>query len=551
MATASGASYVLSSTHNVFVGSAPNTAISVTGSGTLTYNGVIANKPGSVGSWAKQGSGILALGGVNTYGGDTTINSGSLQITTDNDRLPTGTTVNLGQTGSASLGTLDLNGFNQAIAGLNSIIGTNATVGVFNTVKTGIGSSVLTLGGSGSYAYGDNTTANSGILTGALSIVKSGTGFQKFGGANTYTGTTTVNGGILQFAKLVSLYNNTPASWTASNIVVNNGGTLAFNVGGTGEFTATEIAALSALGTGSGGFKNGAILGLDTSNASGGNFNYGGVLANTNGGSNALGLSKLGTGTLTLSGANTYTGPTAVRGGTLALASTGSINSSATITVDYGASYNVSAVNNYTLGSATSQTLRGEGTVTGSVIVAPGSKIRGGSPGVIGVLQTGDVNLGGGSPGAVLQVEAKRLDVNQVQASTIDLQASSGVLNFNPGAGKFTIEVVNNAGYPLLPGETYTFALAVANAGNIRLNGAPLSANATIGASSYSLQSSDFAFSNVSLGIDGSGTNVLLTFTPVPVPEPGTVLGVAAAALGVGGFVRRRFRKGSEPTNAA
>ena len=89
-----------------------------------------------------------------------------------------------------------------------------------------------------------------------------------------------------------------------------SGATAAFNVGGTGEFTSANIATLAALGTSSGGFANGSFIGLDTTNASGGNFTYAGVIANTNGGANVIGLSKLGTGALTLTGANTYSGGT-------------------------------------------------------------------------------------------------------------------------------------------------------------------------------------------------------------------------------------------------
>jgi hypothetical protein len=46
-----------------------------------------------------------------------------------------------------------------------------------------------------------------------------------------------------------------------------------------------------------------------------------------------------------------------------------------------------------------------------------------------------------------------------------------------------------------------------------------------------------------------AGGDVFLTVAPVP--EPATVLGVAAAALGLGGFVRRRLRKPADPTAVA
>ena len=180
---------------DISVGDAVGTAISSPGTGVLIYNNAIANKTGETGSWAKQGGGTLELGGVSTYTGDTSINNGLVKLTTGNDRLPTGTVVSIGQSASINLGTLDLNGRNQQIAGLNSTAGTNATAS--NNSVTSATAATLTIGGTGSYSFGDGTDANSGVIVGAISLVKEGSGTQTLGDTNTYTGTTTVNSGTL------------------------------------------------------------------------------------------------------------------------------------------------------------------------------------------------------------------------------------------------------------------------------------------------------------------------------------------------------------------
>jgi autotransporter-associated beta strand protein len=78
MATLSGSTYTLASTHGIQVSDAAGNSISVVTSGTLTYDGVMADKPSTAGAWAKQGAGTLALGGASTYTGDTAINNGTL-----------------------------------------------------------------------------------------------------------------------------------------------------------------------------------------------------------------------------------------------------------------------------------------------------------------------------------------------------------------------------------------------------------------------------------------------------------------------------------------
>jgi autotransporter-associated beta strand protein len=61
------------------------------------------------------------------------------------------------------------------------------------------GSTALTLGG-------DNTSTDyAGVISGINRIIKIGTGTQTFSGANTYTGSTTISAGTLQFTAALTL----------------------------------------------------------------------------------------------------------------------------------------------------------------------------------------------------------------------------------------------------------------------------------------------------------------------------------------------------------
>ena len=213
-------SATISSDKNIFLGSTAGTSISIQGAtGVTTYNGVLADKAGSTGILVKQGAGTLVFGGSSTFTGNTFINNGTMKLSAGSDRLPTGTAVNLGQPASANLGNLDLNGQNQTLAGLVSTTGTNATTG--NNTVTSATAATLTLGGSGTYSYGDGSNANSGVLTGSIGLVKTGSGTQTLGDTNTYTGGTTISGGTLVAAN---------ASAVGAGPVTVNGGTLATSV---------------------------------------------------------------------------------------------------------------------------------------------------------------------------------------------------------------------------------------------------------------------------------------------------------------------------------
>ena len=277
--------------------------------------------------------GVLVLGqptygdAISSYSGTTTIVNGTLKLASAY-AIPATSGVVVNGSGN---GLFDLAGYGATIGSLSG------SGPVWNS-----GAAVtLTIGG-------DNSNQNySGVLGTSttpanIALTKIGSGTQVLSGSNIYTGVTNINAGTLEFAHQASLYAGTTASWTVANITVLPSATLALSVGTPLPAYFDSGALTTLLGnlagsTATSGLENGAILGLDTTNAAGGTFTYANVIANTSsGGTNSLGLAKLGTGTLVLTASNTYTGGTTLDGGVLSLGNSGAVGSSGTITFGGG-----------------------------------------------------------------------------------------------------------------------------------------------------------------------------------------------------------------------
>ncbi|BCU78041.1 autotransporter-associated beta strand repeat-containing protein [Luteolibacter sp. LG18] len=410
-----GASALTLQSGTLTAGGADNTA------GTIDiHNGstnlILVTSPitnNGTGAVALQTVGNVTLTGANTYTGGVTVNGGVLSAGNN--------TSNLGAT-ALGTGTATVN----TGATLQFWVNTNTTGTTFANNITLNGGTLLSQDGlnnlSGNIVIGasggtfksqwdtKNLVINGGVSgSGPVTIDKlTGNGGSKviFAGTNTYTGTTTINGGALQLAKRASLYNSTTASWTAANLTVASGAVAVFNVGGSGEFTSADIDTLQGLTnvgavTATQGFKSGSILGLDTTNA-GGTFTYNSAIANHVGTvTDTLGLTKYGTGILTLTAANTYTGATAVNGGTLSIGGAGSLNSGAypgTISIASGATFNHDSSTAQTLSGAISGS--GALTKTGSATLTLGvqSSYTGGTTVSQGIL---DLTGGGGANGTI------------------------------------------------------------------------------------------------------------------------------------------------------
>jgi autotransporter-associated beta strand protein len=443
-------------------------------------------------------------------------------------------------------------------AAIINIAGNNTIQGNFSLVAGGGGTAFLsnagllaitgnlTPGTTGRSLYlrGNGNGSISGNMvtgSGAWFVNKDvGTGKWTLSGTNTYNGTTTVGAGTLQFAKQVSLYNNTPASWTSSNIIVNNGATFALNVGGTGEFTVSDVDVLKALGSATGGFTNGSKIGLDTTNAAGGAFTYASIIADTNGGANSLGLIKLGSNSLVLAGQATYTGGTDVDEGSLVIAASGSIAASSRIEIANGAILDVSAFivsGGFNIGALQVVTdhgvisgdlnlagvLNGSGTINGEMKALAGSTISpGNSAGTLNVSSDFSLDLG-----AQLALELGTVTISDKVSVTAGLVTLGGSLN---------ISFLPSYGFGV--GDTFT---AILNGGSDGVSGffsnvTPI--NATTG--TLLLGDGHEFLVNYAANVDGGITPNDVTLTALTIPEPSASIALIGGMGMLIGLRRRR-----------
>jgi autotransporter-associated beta strand protein len=168
-----------------------NSSIDVGGGKTATYNGVISGTGNLSVVTSSAGSGTLVLGGTNTYGGVTNVNSGAvLQISSDANLgavpgSPLATSINLG--GGTTGGTLR--------AGADTTLSANR--GITLNVGQPAGTPTPTPLGGTLDANASVTLTVPGVVTGAGRLNKAGAGTVVLNAANTYAGGTFVNAGTL------------------------------------------------------------------------------------------------------------------------------------------------------------------------------------------------------------------------------------------------------------------------------------------------------------------------------------------------------------------
>jgi autotransporter-associated beta strand protein len=322
--------------------------------GTLSSSATLKDGTGGKLSLVKTGAYTQILAGNNTYSGTTTVSMGTLA-----NGFSSG--LNSGFSPSSDYivttpGVLALNGFNASIGSLSDGGGTGGSVVNGSSTVTGSAPSAnvtLTTGTDG------NSTTFSGIIsngtagTGTLALTKTGIGTFLITGANTYSGGTNINNGVLAFATgslgtgAVTFTGNSTLRWDNTN-----GANVTDPTSFTGGLT----------------INSGVTATFDTN---GNTVNFANSLL-TPGTGNAV--TKIGTGMLTLNGNNTYNGATIVTGGTLQAGTATGFSLNSAFTVGPSGTLDVNGLSP-TIGSLASP--NPGGIVTNNAAATPGTLITG------------------------------------------------------------------------------------------------------------------------------------------------------------------------------
>ena len=420
-------------------------AINLTNAGTmtgatfgLTLGGSVGGSIASIigtgsGTLTKTGTGTWTLSGTNTFVGATTISAGTLKLG--------GTGTNISNSSAVTVtGILDLAGGSETIG---SLAGTG-------TVTSSVaGSIILTAGGN------NTSTTFSGIIQDgsatSVGFTKGGSGTLNLSGNNTFTGNVIVSRGVLQLGAAGD-GTNTPLGTTGGSTTVNNGTSLDLNgfplstnesltLYGTGITSGGALSNSSATAVSYGGtitlaasssiianagdiniINNTGITGTGFILTIGGTGN-GSLERNINVGAGRL--TKIGTGTWTVSGNSSYNGITTISAGVLQLGAEGDgVNSPLGIiagrtSITAGAALEL---NGFTLSTAELLTLNGTGiSATGALINSSISPVD----------FTGAITLG--SAGSIATIGDISLTTNAIGGLFDLTKVGTGSLNFGTG----------------------------------------------------------------------------------------------------------------------
>ncbi|EBX3118378.1 fibronectin-binding autotransporter adhesin ShdA [Salmonella enterica subsp. enterica serovar Virchow] len=337
--------------------------VTIAESATLALSqGTLDNNVTGEGQIVKSGSDELIVTGDNNYSGGTTISGGTL--TADHaDSLGSG---DIDNSGVLKVGEGELE---NTLFGSGSLVKTGTgelTLSGDNTYSGGTTISGGTLTADHADSLGSGDIDNSGVLkvgegelentlSGSGSLVKTGTGELTLSGDNTYSGGTIITGGTLTADHADSLGTGAIAN---SGVLQVGEGELENTLSGSGSLVKTGTGELTLSGDNSysGGttISDGTLIADHADSLGSGDIDNSGVLKvgegelkNTLSGSGLL--VKTGTGELTLSGDNSYSGATTITDGTLIAANvnalgSGDIDNSGTLMLDANGAFKLANI---------------------------------------------------------------------------------------------------------------------------------------------------------------------------------------------------------------
>ena len=323
-----------------------------------------------------------------------------------------------------------------ARSGIGDVTITNDVGGTVNFIQNST-AGTATLVNSSFVTFDDSSSAGSAQITnnangqidfftsasaGSATINNLASATLNFHNSTNAASSTIVNDGTVNF--------DGSATAGSATITTNNGATTNFtgtSTGGSARFITNvggtfDMSGLTSTGMTAGSIEGAGSFVLGAKTLTTGSLNTStqvdGVISGNGGG-----LTKVGTGTLTLTGTNTYTGATTISAGTLALTGFGSISSSSVVTVDATLDISGSAVpfNAITTLAGNSSGVVNMGT--------NGLVVTNGSTEFAGVIQgTGGLEVFGGTQ--TLSGVNNYSNVTQIDAgATLALKGSGSIAN--------------------------------------------------------------------------------------------------------------------------
>jgi autotransporter-associated beta strand protein len=479
--------------------------VNLDGTADLAVTGAIVNGQNFANGVVIKGTGAKTFSGANTYTGETEIVSGATLNYGAND-----VTADAGGRMYVNGGTLNIGSYTDTVSSVR--VNAGGAIDGTGTLTT-----------TGSFILDDNNTVNA-VLAGAMTLTKTGAGFESLlNGNNTYGGTTTVSSGTLK------LGSNTALGSTAAGTTTSSGGLLDLN--------GTTIGAEALTFTGSGGLLNSSESAASQSGTVAvGDF----TTVNTTGditlsgnltGIASKSLTKEGAGILKLSSSgSTLAGTLKVSAGTLLVTGNGNVSTSSSIV--NGGTLRV----NGTAGGVTVNeggSLEGNGTV-GAVTLKDGSFLKpGNSPGLL------TASLATWEAGSTYNWEIDNAD--GTAGINWDLFSVTGALDLSDLSSSKKMNLVlaslsTVTNFSATTPDSWVFAQAGSLVGNAFTAGADVTDLFNINATAFNNGTVPANGWRVEVGDTGKTLNLMA----VPEPSTGSMFGLGLAGLVVTRLLRRK-----------